>query len=163
MYRTIVCLWNKRGELLFGSNFAPEVDAAKAIGRKFWSFSKHPAAARKRFQLALAGVHSEQLVQANFPGGAPVFYRQETFDVRGVRVVSVQHRQHASVTTLSDRELEILKLLPRYEAPTIVKQLKIARSTFDTHRRTLRKKLNCANNAELIAFSALYYREGGGA
>ena len=71
-----------------------------------------------------------------------------------VRIVATGIRLPSRIRLLTDAEKEVLKLSGEGMAPkAIAEQLEIERSTIDTHRRNIMKKLRIDNAHELQAFA----------
>lgn len=57
---------------------------------------------------------------------------------------------HIPIEDLSDRELEILRLIGEgYRSRDIAKKLNLSVNTVETHRKNIRAKLGCADSSEL--------------
>ncbi|MDZ7752946.1 MAG: response regulator transcription factor [Gammaproteobacteria bacterium] len=77
------------------------------------------------------------------------------------------HREDAAVDSLSDREMDVLLLMLRGQtAAEISDRLALAAKTVEHHRRSIRRKLNVATDAQLGIVAARYgldpMVEGGG-
>ena len=72
-------------------------------------------------------------------------------------------RQASPVDALSDRELEVLRLIGQgYKTGEIAHALKRSVNTVDTHRANIKRKLNLKSGAELARLAFQFAGEGSG-
>jgi DNA-binding NarL/FixJ family response regulator len=72
-------------------------------------------------------------------------------------------RQASPLDTLSDRELEVLRLIGRgYKTGDIARTLKRSVNTVDAHRANIKRKLNLKSGAELARLAFQFVSEGAG-
>lgn len=83
------------------------------------------------------------------------YFSSKVKDIVFKSFVSHTHEAPADpISTLTERELEILKLLAEgVKKSAIADKLFISEKTIDSHRLNLMKKLNLENNTELIKFA----------
>ena len=68
--------------------------------------------------------------------------------------VSQRRPQEANLKKLSDRELEIVRLLGKgFTTAEVARQLGISGKTVESHRGNLRRKLNLRNGSELLRYA----------
>jgi DNA-binding CsgD family transcriptional regulator len=64
------------------------------------------------------------------------------------------------LATLSDRELEIIRLLGKgFTTGEVARELGISGKTVESHRGNLRRKLNLGSGSELLRFALAYAEE----
>lgn len=77
-----------------------------------------------------------------------------TTAVMGVYKDFIHEKDAAAQTLLSERELQVLKLIAEgLRAKEIAERLKIGVKTVDTYRARLMTKLNCNSTAELVRYA----------
>jgi DNA-binding NarL/FixJ family response regulator len=77
-----------------------------------------------------------------------------TTAVMGVYKDLIHAKESASQSLLSERELQVLKLIAEgLRAKEIADRLKIGVKTVDTYRARLMTKLNCGSTAELVRYA----------
>lgn len=111
---------------------------------------------RQQFAMALGGMKVEEEVELGLDGYNGMVATSVEKIAGFALVVALRHRKHPLIGLLTHREHEILALLPLLDSSAILDQLVIKRSTFDTHRARMRDKLDCTNNAQLVAFAAIH-------
>jgi len=69
--------------------------------------------------------------------------------------LSGHHKNHSPIGVLSDRELEILRLIGQgMDSHDIAQQLNLSFKTVDSHRGHIKEKLSLKSGTELICFAA---------
>ncbi|MFD1064032.1 helix-turn-helix transcriptional regulator [Winogradskyella litorisediminis] len=68
-----------------------------------------------------------------------------------------KHQMFDKVKKLTDRETQVVLLISKgLKSTGIAKQLNLSKSTIETHRKNIRKKLNLKGNDSLFAFALVF-------
>jgi len=72
----------------------------------------------------------------------------------------ITNSNYGAVDSLSDRELEVFRLLGRgHSTSNIAKQLGLSIKTVESHRANIRDKLGCTDSAQMVAMAIDYVQQ----
>jgi DNA-binding CsgD family transcriptional regulator len=126
------------------------------LDTRYWDWCENHEQAKAAFAIAILGDESRMSNVVNVNRTQCVYESHLQPLDSHVMVVSVAKRLHPALEKLTDRERQILTLMPHLETSDIADRLGLSRSTLDTHRAKMRRKLGLKNNAQLVAFAAIH-------